>query len=233
MAVVCILVTGRPVASAQALRGSFADMIRAASGDAWAGDWQDLDATSSEPLSEHVAAVVITGSSASVTERADWMLAREAELRRLAAAGKPVLGICFGHQLLAQALGGLVERNPFGREIGTVSLESPLPDPVLGDARLVNMSHVDAVVALPPGAEVLARTERDPNSVVRFGSSLYGVQFHPEFDREIVSCYLRERRAVIEQEGLDADALAAGARDTPEGAAVVRRFLQRVRSGGA
>jgi GMP synthase (glutamine-hydrolysing) len=230
MAVVCILVTGRPVASAQALRGSFADMIRRASGDAWRGDWRDLDATSSEPIPDDAVAVVITGSSSSVTERADWMLARESELRRLASAGRALLGICFGHQLLAQALGGRVEKNPCGREIGTVSLQLARPDPLLGAAQLVNMSHVDAVVELPPRAEVLASTERDPNSVVRFGRSLYGVQFHPEFDGETMRCYLRERRGVIEREGLDADALEAEARDTPEGAAVLRRFFDRLRS---
>jgi GMP synthase (glutamine-hydrolysing) len=230
MATVCILVTGRPVPSAQALRGSFADMIRQAAGEAWRADWRDLDATSSQALPEDLAAVVITGSSASVTERADWMLARAAELCRIAAAGTPVLGLCFGHQLLAQALGGRVEKNPNGREIGTVALRSERPDPLLGDARVVNMSHVDAVVELPPGAEVLASTERDPNSVIRFARSVYGVQFHPEFDGEIMRCYLRERRGVIEREGLDPDALEAGASDTPDGVAVLRRFLDRVRS---
>jgi len=62
--------------------------------------------------------------------------------------------------------------------------------------------------------------------VLRFGERVWGVQFHPEFDAEIVRCYLRERRAPILAEGLDPDALAAAARDTPDAAAVLGRFLE-------
>jgi GMP synthase (glutamine-hydrolysing) len=65
--------------------------------------------------------------------------------------------------------------------------------------------------------------------VLRFAPQVYGVQFHPEFDAEIMRCYLRERRVVIQSEGLDPDALLAGTRETPEGAGVIRRFLARLR----
>jgi GMP synthase (glutamine-hydrolysing) len=225
---ICILVTGEPVPSARRLRGSFADMIRCAAAGAWDGEWWDLDATGSEPLAgRQIAGVIITGSPASVTERAPWMLRREAELAALVRGGVPVLGLCFGHQMLAQALGGRVEKNPLGREIGTVNL-SWAADPLLGTEGegLVNMSHVDAVVQVPPGAEVLARTERDRCAAIRFAPSAFGVQFHPEFDAEIVGCYLHERRDRIAAEGQDPVALAQAARDTPAATAVLRRFLR-------
>jgi GMP synthase (glutamine-hydrolysing) len=227
MASVCIVVTGRPVPSAQRARGGFAEMVRRAASDAWRGEWLDFDATSEQPLPE-ARALVITGSPASVTERAGWMLRREAELARAVAAGMPILGICFGHQLLAQALGGRVEKNPRGREIGTVRFEPTTNDPLLASTQRVNMSHVDAVVELPPGARVLGTTSLDPFAALRFGEQAWGVQFHPEFDAEIVRCYVRERRQLIQAEGLEPAALEAGATDTPEGAAVLQRFLSRL-----
>jgi GMP synthase (glutamine-hydrolysing) len=226
MSAVCILVTGRPVPSAERLRGGFADMVRSATGGAWSGAWIDLDATDDRPIPEHVEALVITGSPASVTERAPWMLRREAELAALVARDVPVLGVCFGHQLLAQALGGRVAKNPRGREIGTVALSAHVQNPLFEGAIDVNSSHVDAVIEPPPGAEIVASTERDPMSVLRFRRRAFGVQFHPEFDAEIVRCYLRERREPILSEGLDPDALEAQARDTPGGAAVLARFLR-------
>lgn len=222
-----MLVTGRPVPSAERLRGGFAEMVRRAAGDAWPGPWRDVDAESDEPLPAEAAAVVITGSPASVTERSAWMLRREAELRRQVASGAAVLGICFGHQLLSQALGGRVEKNPRGREIGTVTLSPVDDDLLLGGVLTVNMSHVDAVVAPPEGATLLATSAGDPSAALRFSERAYGVQFHPEFDAEIVRCYVRERRGAIEREGLDPSAIEAAARDTPAGRDVLRRFLRR------
>jgi GMP synthase (glutamine-hydrolysing) len=201
-------------------------MVRRAAGDAAERPWLEIDASGERAIPEDASALVITGSPASVTERAPWMLRRESELAALVRAGLPVLGICFGHQLLAQALGGRVEKNPRGREIGTVSLRSLAPSPLFDGGMNVNSSHVDAVVEPPPGAEVLAETERDPLSALRFAEAAFGVQFHPEFDAEIVRCYLTERSELVRSEGQDPEALASAARDTPAAAAVIARFLR-------
>ena len=159
------------------------------------------------------------------------MLGTEDYLRRAVGAKVPVLGICFGHQMLAQALGGRVDRNPLGREIGTVELERIDADPLLdGEAEpyWVNMTHVDTVVDLPPGARVLARTALDRHAAIRFGELVWGVQFHPEIDGGVLREYVSARRAPLLDEGLNPEAILGRARDTPAGAGVLRRFAELV-----
>lgn len=227
---IAILVTGSPVLRAQTARGSFADMIRRNAGDAWAGPWLELDARSSEPWPE-LAALIVTGSSASVTERAPWMLEAEARLRVLVAAGAPVFGICFGHQLLGQALGGRVELNPRGRQIGTVEAELSGEDALLDAERRpfrVNTSHRDVVAELPAGARVLGRTPRDPHAFVRFGERVFGVQSHPEFDAVTMRAYIEERREILTGEGFDVGRLLEVVDDAEPGASILRRFVEGI-----
>ena len=93
---------------------------------------------------------------------------------------------------------------------------------------LVNTTHVDSVVQLPPGAERLGRTALEPNAAVRFGPSAWGVQYHPEVDAEVMRHYVRARRDLLEREAFDAVELERAARETPEAAGVIARFLQWV-----
>jgi GMP synthase (glutamine-hydrolysing) len=144
-------------------------------------------------------------------------------------AGVPTLGICFGHQLLGQALGGLVEENPRGREIGSVPLETLEANPLLGGVTqpfVANMSHRDSVTRLPAGAQVLARTALEPHAVVRYAPRAWGVQFHPEFDGEVMRGYIEARRTVLGAEGIDPDGLDA--RDAPDARAVLQTFARLV-----
>lgn len=223
-----ILVTGEPVPNVRAERGPFARMIRETLGQAWSGTVTILDAEKGErPLAGKIDALVVTGSPASVTSRASWIVDTEAALAAFVRSGAPTFGICFGHQLLVQALGGSVTKNPRGREIGTVHFEVVESDPLIGAAprRLrVNSSHVDAAERLPPDARLLGRTGLDPFAAARFGERAWGVQFHPEFDGEIVRGYIDARREVITSEGIDPDALPA--EDTPESAALLQRFAE-------
>jgi GMP synthase (glutamine-hydrolysing) len=232
----CILVTGEPVEPVRSRRGGFADLIRARAGE-FEGGYRIVDARQAAsspdalPSLDAVSGIVVTGSAASVTERAPWMLASGEFLARAAREGKPLLGICFGHQLLGQALGGRVEKNPRGREIGTISLEVLDDDPLFSEVRpfLANQTHVDSVQALPPGARVLARTPLDDHSAFRYGERAWGVQFHPEFDADVMRGYVGARSDLLRRERLAPEDLLAGAADAETtGGEVLRRFVRLV-----
>ena len=222
-----ILIAGEPVPAAASARGSFAEMIRGAVGDAWPGPWQDVDGRAELPDFERFAGMIVTGSAANVPTREAWILDLERYLARVVLGGLPVFGICFGHQLLGQALGGLVTKNPKGREIGTVAVELVATDPLLAGlsgSLLTNMTHIDSVVSLPRGARVLGRSALDDHALVRFSERAWGVQFHPEMDAEIIGHYVASRRATLIEEGLDVAAIEARIADTPASVAILRRF---------
>ncbi|MCB9578093.1 MAG: glutamine amidotransferase [Polyangiaceae bacterium] len=229
-----ILVTGVPVPLAQERRGSFVDMIRAALAD---GGPRPIvafqaDADDALPAAADLGALLITGSAASVTERAPWMLRGEAWLAGVVAAGLPVFGLCFGHQMLAQALGGRVTANPRGREIGTVTIRRVADDELLSDSTFdANMTHVDSVVELPPGARRIGESDLDPNAAIRFGPRVWGVQFHPEFDATTLRAYVRQRADVLQREGFAPEALEAAASDAPRSRALLARFVARFAQG--
>jgi len=220
-------VTGDPVPDVERSRGSFTALIREVLGDTWAAPVVVLDARRGElPSHNETAALVITGSPESVVSRAPWIQEAERALAAAVRAGVPTLGICFGHQLLAQALGGLVEPNPSGREMGTVEVERLSEDPLFGLALwplAANMSHRDSVTRLPPGARLIARTRLDPHAAVRFAPRAWGVQFHPEFDSDVMRGYIAARREALEREGIEPSSLVA--RDAPEAAQVLRTFV--------
>ncbi|HEX5420384.1 MAG TPA: glutamine amidotransferase [Gammaproteobacteria bacterium] len=237
-----IWVAGEPVAEAARLRGSFADMIRSAVGEAWPGAWSAADITTNSfvsPEPAQLAGVIVTGSPARIADQAPWMVRVQQALRELVAERVPVLGICFGHQLLGMALGGSCGPNPLGREIGSVRLRSysrsssrSLDDPLFSAAPqsfLVSMTHLDAVLELPPGAAVLGATDLDRHAAVRFGEHAWGVQFHPEMGAEIIGAYIDARRDALRSEGLDPQRLLADCADTPEATELLRGFARRLR----
>jgi GMP synthase (glutamine-hydrolysing) len=223
-----VLVTGNPVPVVEARRGSFVELIRAALGDAWRGPVEVLDARRGElPAPSETSALVITGSPESVASRAPWILDAERAVAAVVEADVPTLGLCFGHQLLGQALGGHVEPNPRGREIGSVRIEIVADDPLFASgsrALVTNMSHRDSVTRLPAGARVLARSELEPHAAVRFRERAWGVQFHPEFDADVMRGYIDARRETLAAEGIEPGRLAA--LDTPEAAAVIATFAK-------
>lgn len=236
MSSIVVLVAGDPVAQTSASRGGFFDLIRAAAPSFRAASWRshDLRELNVLPALTDAAAVIVTGSPASVTERTPWMELAAEKLRELVASQVPLLGICFGHQLLGHALGGTVAPNPRGREMGTVKHDLRRSDPVFGDpgAQRVNMTHVDSLVRLPEAAEALASTALEPHSAVRFGARAWGVQFHPEIDGEVMRQYLEARRPSLLAEGFDLEAAERSAGDAPEGAAVLERFLKLAQQSG-
>jgi GMP synthase (glutamine-hydrolysing) len=231
---ILVLVTGDPVPAARARRGSFVDLIRRAAPDFGTHPWlaHDVRLESALPPLGGEMAVIITGSALSVTEALPWKDAVSARLRELVRSEVPVLGICFGHQLLAHALGGRVSTNPNGREMGSTPLTLLEGDELFaaGGSLVVNNTHVDSVVELPPGARVLGRTALEPHAAVRFGPSAWGVQFHPEIDADVLRDYFAARRSTLLAEGFDIEASERALVDAPDAARLIGRFLELARA---
>src|SRR5947207_3350760 len=160
--------------------------------------------------------IIVTGSPLSVTEKAPWMLRLGDDLMRIGARGVPVLGVCFGHQLLARAAGGNVVLNPRGREIGTVRVqltEAGRRDPLFkwaSDPEIeVQATHMDAVDPVPSGAVILASNENSAAQAFRLSETVAAVQFHPELWPEAMRDLIESRKDKLASEGLDAAALKA------------------------
>jgi GMP synthase (glutamine-hydrolysing) len=227
---IVIIQTGDPVPSVLERRGTFARLIQDVIGELWRGAYEVVDVRSSTPPDPTgAAAFVITGSAANLPTREAWMLRTEAWLREVVAIGTPTFGICFGHQLLGQALGGEVRKNPKGREIGTREIERLADDPILAGLPkrfAANVTHIDSVVDLPKSAAILARSELDPHQAVRFAERCYGVQFHPEIDADVMQGYIETRRAILADEGFDVASMLQEISDAAGGKETLRNFIR-------
>lgn len=176
--------------------------------------------------------VVISGSRSHVTENLDWVNALSAWIPLIMDAGIPMLGICFGHQLLAHALGGMVGFNDKGREIGTVDIKvnnSGKNDILLRSLPLTfkaNVSHKQSVLALPKGAVRLAYNGHDANHAFRIGKCAWGLQFHPEFDSSVMRASILEQSDDLREEGFDVEALSNSVKQTPEVFNILKKFAR-------
>jgi GMP synthase (glutamine-hydrolysing) len=195
------------------------------------------------PARQEVDAVIVTGSPLSVTERAPWMRDTGRWLLAAADARVPVLGVCFGHQLLADALGGAVRRSPCGPEIGTVACTltaAGRADPLFAgvpERFEVQATHEDEVEPAPAGAVPLASNGHSAWQAFRAGPFLAGVQFHPEIDAATMAAMIEARRVGLEAEararGEDPRArlraLRAGIRAAPAGERILANFVAAIR----
>jgi len=189
-----------------------------------------VDAVAGAPLPkpETCFGVLITGSHAMVTENLPWSRSIEAWIRDLVENGVPLLGICYGHQLLARALGGRVGYNPLGREVGTVRV---FLKPQAGEDLLfrklnpvfqAHTIHEQSVLELPPGAVCLAGNAHDRNHAFRIGKCAWGVQFHPEYTVQVMKEYIRNEACCI----ADRNALLQAVCETPEAGKILQDFAR-------
>jgi GMP synthase-like glutamine amidotransferase len=161
-----------------------------------------------------------------------WVGREQRLLREAFDADVPVLGICFGSQSLARALGGRAMRADL-TEIGWLEIDSLEPSLVPAGPWL--QWHHDTFVA-PPGATVLAHSPAGPQAFTT-GRSL-GVQFHPEVTAELVAAWTADSRDELDRAGVDPDRLAAQARaydadNRARAIALFDAFLDRVARIGA
>jgi GMP synthase (glutamine-hydrolysing) len=219
-------------AMAQA-HGDFDDWLRRSLGDASASTVVISVANGAAlPPPETLSGAIISGSHAMVTDRADWSETLADWLRHAVPTGLPVLGICYGHQLLAQALGGEVADLEPEPEVGTVCVsltEAAHQDPLFHDLPVrfpAHASHVQSARRLPANAIHLALSDREPHHAFRIGTRAWGVQFHPEFDTESMRAYVKRWWDKPNAPQQDWAGIHAKVRETPEAALIAARFAR-------
>lgn len=135
---------------------------------------------------------LITGSKFSAYEKHDWIAPLEVFLRKAFASGVPIVGVCFGHQILAQALGGKVEKYAGGWSVGVTDYECTESPPAC-----VMAWHQDQVTELPEGAEVIGSSDFCANAMLAYGDKALTVQPHPEFTADFLVDLIEARRDVL------------------------------------
>lgn len=231
---VLIIKTGSSVSAAGDRFGDFDDwFINSIGSDRF--DFQTVSVQDGETLPQTLDGlngVIVTGSPAMVSHRHEWSERAAGWLADAYPTGLPMLGVCYGHQLIAHALGGSVGPNPNGRRMGSLAVDIlDDQDSLLGGfapRQYFQATHVEAVLEPPPRARVIARGEGDDHHGLYFGESAWGLQFHPEFDLEIMDCYVQSRASVLAGEGIYAEKILKSLRPTPCGPKVLKRFADLV-----
>lgn len=214
--------------------GDFEDWIRTGLGDT---NVQVCDPRQGHrlPAPDRIAGALMTGSHDMVTDPLPWLAQVSTWIGEMIAAQRPLLGICFGHQLLAQACGGEVGYHPDGAEIGTVDITlrpEANTDPLFAQQQSAfpaQASHWQSVRRLPRDAVHLASSSFENHHAFRVGACAWGVQFHPEFTTAAMRAYLTKNREALTAEQQDVDALLAHTTETPQAATLLSRFAQLAR----
>lgn len=208
-----------------ALLGPHAPRLRFTYFDACHGDLPDAP--------QACDAYVCTGSKHSVYDRLDWIGPLADFLRRLHRGRRPYVGVCFGHQMLAHALGGEVAPAACGWGAGVhemgVHRTEPWMRPALGRCRLQYI-HKDQVTRLPADGVALARSAHCEVAMFRVGASTLGIEGHPEFTVPYGAALIRLRSADI---GAARARAALDSLAEPTDAAVVGRWVAAFLAGGA
>ncbi len=186
------------------------------------------------PDYSELSGIVITGSHSMITKHHEWNERTAEWLFPAVEKEIPVLGICYGHQLLAYTLGGEVGDNPKGPEYGTVSLQltNQSKEDVLfqefSDSIKVHVTHSQSVLTLPKNAKRLASSKMDPNQAFVYGKNAWGIQFHPEFDKEVVLSYIHTFQEMLLKEGQDINLIERQVVETKQSFGILRRFANVV-----
>ena len=174
--------------------------------------------------------LIITGSPASIHDDIAWIPTMKALIVDAFGAGQPIFGACFGHQVIAEALGGKVGTNPDGWVFGAVQVEG-LDQPEwaadLADTLTLYAAHVEQVEILPENAVPIARGPGCPYAGYRIGDRLYTTQYHPEMNHGFIAALTEELRGDLPDDVIERS--RASLKDPADGkgfAETVARFFE-------
>lgn len=169
---------------------------------------------------------LITGSKHGAYEPHDWIPPLERFIRDVQADRRPLIGVCFGHQIIAQALGGRVEKFAGGWSVGRTEYDMG------GRQVAVNAWHQDQVIEKPAEAEVFARTDFCENAGLVYGDTIWTIQPHPEYDSDFISALIEKRGKGVVPKSLlrDATAKLQEPTDRMEVAATMADFFKKERA---
>jgi GMP synthase-like glutamine amidotransferase len=224
-----VLEAGAPPAGLAQRFGTYSNMFRRLFGPAFSFKVFDPQAADYPTSADGCDAYLITGSSAAVYEEAAWIGRLEAFVRETIGSA-PMLGVCFGHQLMAKALGGEVVKSPNGWGLGLHRYEVQTRAPWMDSSPsfALPVSHQDQVTALGPDARVLGGSAFTPFGLIDYPAlRAMSIQAHPEFEPDFAKALIEQRRgAPLDTEAADSaiDALSAP-NDRRRVEVWMRRFL--------
>lgn len=195
-----ILKTGAPPRRALAQFGDYPQMFRRLLGEA-SFDYRTFAVDEGELPSAPDACdgYLVTGSACGVYDPLPWI--RELKAFLNAASGRAALvGVCFGHQVIAEAFGGKVIKSPKGWGLGEQAYQVVAPQPWMDSAEPIRLpgSHQDQVVEPPPGAEVIAGSDFTPLGALAYpGRGAISLQLHPEFEPGYAIALIEARRGSL------------------------------------
>lgn len=171
---------------------------------------------------------LLTGSRHGTYEDHAFIPPLEDFIRHAYGTGVPMVGVCFGHQIIAQALGGKVVKHPLGWAVGPQDYDS------CGRNMRLNAWHQDQVVELPDDARVVARNDFCENAALVYGDRVFSLQAHPEFDDAFIRGLIEHRARGLVPDDLQAEAIARTGRgtDAMELADRIEAFFRQPRSQG-
>jgi GMP synthase-like glutamine amidotransferase len=192
-----ILETGRPPLSLRAQWGTYDGMIRTMLGTGRMYRTYDVQAGALPASPLECSTYVITGSSAGVNDDLPWIPPFLSFLRAVRGRAK-LIGICFGHQAMAKAFGGAVEKSSKGWAVGMHRYEivEPPPGMIEPSGFAIPAFHQDQVVTLPPGARVLAASDFTPFASIGYDDNTVSLQGHPEFSPAFSAALIEARRDI-------------------------------------
>lgn len=192
----------------------------------------DCKSEEEPPNINQIKGIIITGSHSMVTNYEPWSIKISRWLENIIETKIPVLGICYGHQLLADILGGKVGYNENGVELGTVEINLTQEGKkdkllrVLPTTFKGHEAHSQIVTQIPLGAKILAYNDFTKVQSFIYGNHIWGVQFHPEFVSNITKEYINFDKEKIINSGRNFENIYDSVEEHKYGEMILNRFIE-------